>query len=250
MFYENLGWSYKVEILGQLRVVRWEAPDKLTIEGVPSAAAKALLARASLGRLVSAPVEDEPAAPRPVLQPQPRAVERQAKIVVKNKPDVVKDPEAAVKLGQQIAEAIKDVAPANSVPAEPIPEEGDEWRTHKVVKVTKHGDGGRLLVLDDGSRVRMNAAGEVETTMTGEPLDPTPEEERAAIQTAEIPDGIKRATTRGEVVEFLRDHHGLRTREEIIAFCVKHRFEFAAFAKDGDNLEKRVGLTCEALKIA
>lgn len=102
------------------------------------------------------------------------------------------DPEAVAAIDEKIAE-VEAKAGANGAKWT-LPEPGSKWKDVAIRKVVDHGDGGCLLVLENGDRVRVGPEGEEMIRLEGEPLTPdeapkNAEAEVAAIENAQENEG-------------------------------------------------------------
>lgn len=134
----------------------------------------------------------------------------------------------------------------------PLPTLGDVYQGVGVRGIKDHSDGGRLLILDDGARVKLDADGnevarmgsreitEAEHTDDIAPMAAPPPNEDAA-----VPDAVMKSTSVKEVItHFL--NNGVKDRDSIIARCLTLKANGAvAFqgSRDEEAVRRRVNST-------
>lgn len=123
------------------------------------------------------------------------------------------------------------------------PEPGDKFGGVDVVAVKDHSDGGRLLVLSDGVRVKLDATGK-EVVRSDEPEPDVSDVPTADERTTyPVSESLLSTLMTRDVLQHLLDH-GVTDKERIIAECVKLKDRGAkAFAASKDEVAVRRRVT-------
>jgi hypothetical protein len=193
----------------------------------------------ALGETVQAPpaqsVTVEPDLPPADIVPPEPAPQPKRKRKAKPKPKHPTQPETRPQERQ---------APKKKMKAETttivLPDAGQDYGGTRIVSVKDHSDGGRLLVLESGVRVKLDRAG-TEIVRSDAGLPDVSDIPTAAAGMA-VPDEVLQSRMTRDVVQYLIDS-GVTEKEAIVAACVglkdKGALAFAA-SKDEEAVRRRV----------
>ena len=148
-----------------------------------------------------------------------------------------------------------------------LPNTGEKYEGVEIVSTKDHGDGGRLLVLADGWRIKLDKKGKVAAKIEGMPPEPAPEDTKSGEELeaeAQVEDDDKfddltmppkelmETTSARNLIKWIHDN-GVTDPEDIVQRCIELKAAGAVAlqqCKDDDGVRRRANLMLGVLGLA